>query len=212
MHKQLTAADLFKQNKVIPVVVINDVDKASAIVTALLEGGINAIEITLRTINALEIINLVAKQFPEMLVGAGTVLSDSDYHKAAGKGAKFIVSPGLSQELANTSHDYDIPFIPGAITPTEIINAYNLGFEYLKLFPAQSFNGIELLKSLSSPLPHIKFCPTGGINMNNIKQYLELPNVAAVGCSFIVSADVIKNSDYQQITKTCKTITSFINS
>jgi 2-dehydro-3-deoxyphosphogluconate aldolase/(4S)-4-hydroxy-2-oxoglutarate aldolase len=210
MQNSLTAAELFKQNRIIPVVVINEINKAEAVVSALIEGGITAIEVTLRTTNALEIIHLLAKKFPQMLVGAGTVLSDNDYHKAAGNGAKFIVSPGLSYELAKTSGDYTIPFIPGAITPTEIINAYNLGFTHLKLFPAQSFNGIELLKSLSSPFPNIKFCPTGGINMDNIKQYLTLPNVAAVGCSFIVSADIIKNEDYKQITQTCKTLLRII--
>ena len=205
MNEKLTCAHLFKLNKFVPVVILDDIDKAVPIAHALLEGGISVMEVTLRTKNALAIIEKLSKEVPQMITGAGTILTDDHYHLAVKHGAQFIVSPGLTPELANVSHDYDVPFLPGAITPTEIMQANLMGFDYLKFFPAESYNGYEVLKALSSPLSHIKFCPTGGINLDNAKKYLALPNVVGVGCSFFIKDDLVANNNFAQITQLAKT-------
>ncbi len=204
MKEKFTCAQLFQQNKFIPVVILNDIEKAVPIAHALLEGGISVMEVTLRTNNALDIIQKLAEDIPEMTTGAGTILNDDHYHIAVRHGAKFIVSPGLTPELTEVSNEYDVPFLPGAITPTEIMQASLMGFNYLKFFPAESYNGYSVLKSLSSPFTNVKFCPTGGVNLDNAKKYLALPNVVGVGCSFFITEDIIKNSSYSTITKLAK--------
>ena len=204
MNEKLTCEHLFRLNKFVPVVILNDIDKAVPIAHALLEGGISVMEVTLRTKNALAIIEKLSKEVPQMITGAGTILTDDHYHMAVKHGAQFIVSPGLTPELANVSRDYDVPFLPGAITPTEIMQANLMGFDYLKFFPAESYNGYEVLKALSSPLSHIKFCPTGGINLDNAKKYLALPNVVGVGCSFFIKDDLVASSNFAQITQLAK--------
>lgn len=204
MQNLSTCEQLFNKNKFVPVIVLNDIAKAVPVAHALLAGGISVMEVTLRTPNALAIIEKLANEVPEMITGAGTILIDDHYHKAVKHGAQFIVSPGLTAELAAVSHDYDVPFLPGAITPTEIMQASLMGFNYLKFFPAESYNGYDVLKSLSSPLAHIKFCPTGGINTANAKKYLDLPNVVGVGCTFLVKDDLVANSNYAKITELAK--------
>lgn len=200
----LTQANIFDQHKLIPVVAINDTQNAIALAHALLEGGINIMEITLRTPNALDIINIISSIIPEMLVGAGTILTEDQYHLAIKHGAKFLVSPGLSSTLKIVATEYDIPLIPGAITPTEIMQALEDGFDHLKFFPAESFNGINTLKSLHAIFPKVKFCPTGGISLNNLEQYIKLPNVAALGCSFLANSELINQGDFAQITTIAK--------
>lgn len=204
MIHYLTCEQLFAQNKVIPVVMLNDINKAVAVAHALLQGGISIMEVTLRTPNALAIIHALNKEIPEMIVGAGTILNDDQYHAAVAQGAKFIVSPGLTNELAKVSAAYPVPFLPGAITPTEIMQALLHGFEYLKFFPAESYNGYNTLKALSAPFPQAKFCPTGGINLDNMHKYLSLPNVVGVGCGFLVNDDLINQSNFSQITQLAK--------
>lgn len=204
MSNILTCEQMFNKNKVIPVVILNDIDKAVPIAHALLDGGISAIEITLRTPNAMAIIDKISKEVPQMLTGAGTVLTDDQYHVAVSNGAKFIVSPGLTGELVTVSHDYDVPFLPGAITPSEIMQALLMGFNYFKFFPSNAYNGYEVLKSLASPFPAAKFCPTGGINLDNAKQYLSLPNVVGFGCSFLIKDDWVQNNNFAQVTALAK--------
>lgn len=200
MIHALTCEQLFQHNKIIPVIVLNDVNKAVSIARALLLGGISIMEVTLRTPNALAIIKTIAQEVPEMIVGAGTVLNDEQYHRAVDHDAKFIVSPGLTGKLAAVHLTYDIPFLPGAVTPSEIMQALLLGFKYLKFFPSESYNGCSTLKSLASPFSEVKFCPTGGINLDNMQKYLSLPNVVGVGCSFLVTDELVKQNNFNQIT------------
>lgn len=204
MSNKLTCEQLFQKNKIVPVVILNDIDKAVPIAHALLEGGISVMEVTLRTPNALSIIAKLTKEVPEMITGAGTILNDDHYHKAIKHGAQFIVSPGLTPELVKVASQYDAPFLPGAITPTEIMQALLHGFDYLKFFPAESYNGYEVLKALSSPLSTVKFCPTGGINLDNARKYLALPNVVGVGCSFLIKEEQVASGNYTKITATAK--------
>lgn len=202
--KTASCAELFDKNKFVPVVILNDIDKAVPIAHALLEGGISVMEVTLRTENALKIIEKLNHDVPQMITGAGTILNDEHYHMAVKHGAQFIVSPGLTTELAQVSERYDVPFLPGAITPTEIMQAQLLGFDYLKFFPAESYNGYDVLKALSSPFANIKFCPTGGITLDTAKKYLSLPNVVGVGCSFFIKDEYIVNNNYEKITELAK--------
>ncbi|MFN8770106.1 MAG: bifunctional 4-hydroxy-2-oxoglutarate aldolase/2-dehydro-3-deoxy-phosphogluconate aldolase [Neisseriaceae bacterium] len=206
MNKKLTCEAIFAQNKIIPVVVLNDVNKAIPLAHALQDGGINIMEITLRTPNALQIIEKIHNSVSNIIVGAGTILTEDQYHTAIKHGAQFLVSPGLNNALINVKSDYTVPFIPGAITPTEVLCAYNAGFKYLKFFPAESYNGPSALKSLASVFPDIKFCPTGGINLDNIERYLSLPNIAGIGCSFVVTEELITTSNYAQITKLARQV------
>ncbi len=202
--KTNSCANLFEKNKFIPVVILNDIDKAVPIAHALLDGGISVMEVTLRTNNALKIIEKLNNEVPEMTTGAGTILTEEHYHMAVKHGAQFIVSPGLTAELTEVSKHYDIPFLPGAVTPTEIMQASLIGYQYLKFFPAESYNGYDVLKALASPFAHIKFCPTGGINIDNAKKYLTLPNVVGVGCSFFIKDEYITNNNYAKITELAK--------
>ncbi len=204
MSTTLTCEKIFSQNKIIPVVILNDIDKAVPVARALLAGGISVMEVTLRTPNALAIIEKLSNEVPEMMTGAGTILNENHYHKAVKHGAQFIVAPGLTKELAEVSRDYDAPFLPGAITPTEIMQALLYGFDYLKFFPAASYNGYDVLKALSSPLAAVKFCPTGGINIENARKYLALSNVVGVGCSFLIKEDAVASGNYAKITTTAQ--------
>ncbi|MCC2624931.1 MAG: 2-keto-3-deoxy-phosphogluconate aldolase [Burkholderiales bacterium] len=201
MQKYCTCEELLTNNTFIPVVVLDDISKAVPLAQALLAGGVKTMEITLRTKNALAIIETISKEVPDMLVGAGTVLNFDQYHLSIKHGAKFIVSPGLTNGLIETSRDYDAPFLPGAVTPTEVMLALEHGFNYLKFFPAENYNGVGTLKAFASVFSQVKFCPTGGITLDNAKNYLSLSNVLAVGCSFLAPTDLIKNNDFAAITE-----------
>lgn len=200
MSKQLTVDQLFMSNQLIPVVVLNALELAVPLAEALYEGGTTIMEITLRTPNALKIIKEIRTHVPQMIVGAGTVLTEDQYHLSVTNGANFIVSPGLTTELAKVFREYDVPFLPGAITPTEIMQAVNHGFDYLKFFPAESYNGINALKALASPFSQVKFCPTGGITLETAMTYLKLPNVVGIGCSFLVKEELLLTRQFDRIT------------
>lgn len=202
MNNYVTPEELFAKNKFVPVVVLDEVEKAVPLAMALLAGGISIMEVTLRTPNALKIIEIIANSVPEMTVGAGTVLTPKDYENALKHKSQFIISPGLTKELYEVSRNHDAAFLPGAVTASEVMNAMALGFNHLKFFPAN--NGYETLKALASPLPQVKFCPTGGINLENARKFLDLPNIAAVGCSFLVSHDLIKANAFDKITENAK--------
>lgn len=208
---KLTLEQLFRRNKFIPVVILDDITKAVPLAHALLAGGVSVMEVTLRTRSALSIIEKIADEVPEMIVGAGTVLSEDQYHLVVRHKAQFVVSPGLTAGLVQVSRDYDVPFLPGAITPTEVMQAANQGFNYLKFFPAESYNGLSVLKALASPLTNVRFCPTGGISITNAKQYLDLPNVVGVGCSFLAKEELIAKNDFAQITALAKQSIDLIN-
>ena len=200
MIKTLTCEQIFQQNKIIPVIILNDVTKAIPIARAFLAGGINCIEITLRTPKALSIIKHLTQEVPEMIIGAGTVITSHLYQMAIEHGAQFIVSPGITDYLIQTSHDYEVPLLPGAVTPTEVMQAMDHGFNYLKFFPAEAYNGYKVLQSLVSPFPTVKFCPTGGINLLNLKQHMSLSNVVGVGSSFLLQQSWIENNEFNKIT------------
>jgi 2-dehydro-3-deoxyphosphogluconate aldolase/(4S)-4-hydroxy-2-oxoglutarate aldolase len=200
MSHNFTCEELLSQNSCIPVVVLDDITKAIPLANALITGGINVMEITLRTPNALAIIEKISNEVPKMIVGAGTILTTKQYELAIKHGAKFIVSPGLSNELIKISNNYTTPFLPAAVTPSEVMQALEHNFTCLKFFPAESYNGIITLKAFSAIFKQIKFCPTGGISLDNIKNYLNLDNVLSVGCSFLAQDNLIKNNDFISIT------------
>lgn len=175
-----------EKNKIIPVVVINKVEDTLPTLRALAKGGINIAEITFRTACAAEAIALASFSLPEMIIGAGTVINKAQCAKAINAGAAFVVSPGFSLEVSKICKKHGIAYIPGAITPTEITNAVNEGFSILKFFPADSFGGVKTLKSLSAAFPGVSFVPTGGIDSSNMKEYLTLPFVKAIGGSFML--------------------------
>lgn len=192
--------ELLANNTFIPVVVLNDETKAIPLANALLKGGIKIMEITFRTKNAPKIIEKIVENVPDIVVGAGTILNADSYHIAVKHGANFIVSPGLTKELVDVASHYDIPLLPGAITPTEVMQAIDYGFNCLKFFPAEGFNGLNILKAYSQVFSEVKFCPTGGITLDNAKNYLGLKNVTAVGCSFLAQDSLINNNDFAAIT------------
>lgn len=173
-------------DRLIPVVVIKNLDDTEKILAALKKDGINCAEITFRTACAKEAIALAVEKFPDMNVGAGTVINGRQCVEALNAGAKFIVSPGLSVEVAEICKANDIPYYPGCVTPTEIMQALDLGITTVKFFPANVYGGLKALKALSAPFPQVKFIPTGGVNRENLDEFLAFDKVAAVGGSFFV--------------------------
>lgn len=172
--------------KRIPLITIKDVGETQAVLSRLIENGLNTAEITFRTECAEEAIRLGCKLFPDMNIGAGTVINAEQCERAVSAGAKFIVSPGLGKDVAAVCAKHDIPYYPGCVTPTEITEALSLGLTVLKFFPASVYGGVKALKALGGPFPQVKFIPTGGVNDENEAEYLALPNVFAVGGSYLV--------------------------
>ena len=173
-------------DKRIPVVVIREIEETKKILTALKAYGIDSAEITFRTPHAKEAIALAVKEFPDMLIGAGTVINARQCKDALSVGAKFIVSPGLSKEVASVCRRAKIPYYPGCVTPTEIMQALDLGLDIVKFFPADVYGGLKAMKALSAPFPQIKFIPTGGVNKDNLQEYLAWDKIYAVGGSSFV--------------------------
>ena len=172
--------------KKIPVVVIKEIGETEKILNALKNYGINCAEITFRTACAEEAIRLACKKFPEMEIGAGTVINAEQCERALAAGAKFIVSPGLSQGVAEVCKKSGVPYYPGCVTPTEIMQALELGITTVKFFPANVYGGLKAMKALAAPFPQIKFIPTGGVNNDNLDEFLAWEKIAAVGGSFFV--------------------------
>jgi 2-dehydro-3-deoxyphosphogluconate aldolase/(4S)-4-hydroxy-2-oxoglutarate aldolase len=185
---------------VIPVLKIDRLADAVPLARALAAGGLPAVEITLRTADAIDAIRLVADEVPEALVGAGTILSARNFDEAVDAGARFIVSPGTTQELHDCARASDVPFLPGGITPSEIMSLKEEGYSILKFFPAEQAGGAAFLKSLASPLAGVRFCPTGGISLANAHDYLGLSNVICVGGSWVAPDDLLKAKDWDGIT------------
>ena len=181
-------------DKLIPVVVIKQLDETEKILSALKNDGINCAEITFRTACAAEAIALACKKFPDMNVGAGTVINAAQCEEALKAGAKFIVSPGLSADVAKICKQRGVPYYPGCVTPTEIMAALDLGITTVKFFPANVYGGLKALKALSAPFPQVKFIPTGGVNRDNLDEFLAFDKVAAVGGSFFVE-DALKKAN-----------------
>ncbi len=172
--------------KYVPVVVIKELSETDKILTALKKSGINTAEITFRTACAAEAIAYACKNYPDMNVGAGTVINAEQCEAALKAGAKFIVSPGLSVAVAEVCKKNNIPYYPGCVTPTEIMQALELGITVVKFFPANVYGGLKAMKALAAPFPQIKFIPTGGVNRDNIDEFLAWEKIYAVGGSFFV--------------------------
>lgn len=180
-------------DKVIPVVVIKDVKDTVPTLKALKDGGINCAEITFRTACAAEAIAIGVKEFPDMNIGAGTIINLEQAQKAVESGAKFLVSPGLSAEVAKFASAKNVPYFPGCVTPTEIMQALKLGISVVKFFPANVYGGLKAIKALSGPFPQVKFIPTGGVDLDNLSEFLSFDKIYAVGGSFMMKGDVAEN-------------------
>lgn len=172
--------------KFIPIVVIDEISQTDKILTALKKSGINCAEITLRTDCALEAIEYACKNYPDMNIGAGTVINAEQCMATLKAGARFIVSPGLSVSIANICNERKIPYYPGCVTPTEIMQALELGITTVKFFPVNVYGGLEALKMLAAPFPQVKFIPTGFTDTGDIDKFLAFDRVAAIGGSFLV--------------------------
>lgn len=197
---------------IVPVVVLDKAEDAIPLANALLAGGVNFMEITLRTACALDAIKLVSANVPDMIVGAGTVINVEQAKKAVDAGAKFIVSPGLSVETVKWCNENDITCCPGCVTPTEIMTAISLGLKVVKFFPANVYGGIKAIKALSAPFGDVKFLPTGGVSADNMAEFLEVKSVAAVGGSWICTKADVNNGEFEKITKLSKEATDIIKS
>lgn len=180
------ALEKIKQYKIVPVATIQKIEDAEEMLGALVAGGLPVAEICFRTDCAEEAIKLAVKKYPAMLVGAGTVINKEQCERAIGAGAKFIVSPGLSKEVAKVCREKNVPYLPGAVTPTEIMQALSLNLTYLKFFPAGSFGGLNTIKALSAAFPQVRFMPTGGVNLANMNEYLAFPKIFACGGSWMM--------------------------
>lgn len=184
---------------VIPVVVLNDAEKAVPLAKALVNGGIPCAEVTFRTAAAEEAIRRIASSLPDMLLGAGTVLTIDQASRAVSAGARFIVSPGFDAELVDYCLAERIPVFPGCATPTEIMAAVKKGLNVVKLFPAQQLGGVSAVKALGAPFPGLSFIPTGGVSAKNLGDYLACDRVAACGGSWMVKASLVDEGDFASI-------------
>jgi 2-dehydro-3-deoxyphosphogluconate aldolase/(4S)-4-hydroxy-2-oxoglutarate aldolase len=196
-----SADELLQGVRVVPVVVIEDVDTAVPLAETLLASGLTAIEVTLRTASAIDAIAAIAEQVPELLVGAGSVRNATQVAAVIDAGAKFGVSPGHSDALLDAVAEARLPFIPGAITPSESLGLFDRGYALQKFFPAGVAGGIPYLQAVSGPLPEIRFMPTGGISAGNAPDYLSLANVSCIGGSWIVPGDALRAGDFEAIAK-----------
>ncbi len=189
----MNTKDMFQTIRALPVVVIKDIDDTIPTLRALCEGGLPAAEITFRTACAADAIRLGVKEFPDMYIGAGTVINAEQAKAAIDAGATFIVSPGLSASVAEVCKNADIPYFPGCATPTEIMAALELGITTVKFFPANVYGGLSAIKALSAPFPQVKFLPTGGVDLSNIKEFLAFDKIVACGGSFMMKGDIVAN-------------------
>ncbi len=197
-------------SRVVPVIVITDVAQAVPMAHALLAGGIDVMEITLRHSAGLPAIEAVAKHVPEMHVGAGTVTHAAEMARVQSAGARFALSPGMSDALVQAALDCRMPFMPGVMTPSEVMRARDHGFSLVKLFPAAQAGGMAMLKALGGPLADMRFCPTGGISVDNLADYLKLGNVAMVGGSWLTPSDAVQQGRWDEVTRLARQATGIV--
>jgi len=200
----MTAREVMEVSPIVPVIALDRVEDALPLAEALLEGGIAMMEITLRTDAGLKSIETIAKSMPEMNVGAGTVVNAESFQKAVGHGSQFVFSPGISEELMQSSRGLDIALIPGVATASEVMLAQNSGFDHCKLFPATVAGGTDALKAFGGPFASMRFCPTGGVKLSNLNDFLALENVLCVGGSWIVPKQAIAEKNFSEITRLCR--------
>lgn len=201
MTTPMTAALPAFRSRVVPVVVITDAQQAVPMAQALLDGGIDVIEITLRHSAALAAIEAVARAVPAMCVGAGTVTRAAEVRQVVDAGARFALSPGMTPALLDAVREATLPFVPGVMTPGEAMAARDAGYTLLKLFPAAQAGGLAMLKALGGPLADLRFCPTGGVGPDNLSSFLQQPNVAMVGGSWLTPADAVARGDWATVTR-----------
>ncbi|MFA0812266.1 bifunctional 4-hydroxy-2-oxoglutarate aldolase/2-dehydro-3-deoxy-phosphogluconate aldolase [Microbulbifer epialgicus] len=201
---QKNIADILQVAGVVPVLVVDQVEDALPLATALLEGGLNVLEVTLRTEAALGVVEQIAKHLPEAHVGTGTVLNGDDLRRSVDAGASFLVSPGATEQLLAAADAGEVPLLPGAATASEAMRLYEQGYRYQKFFPAQAAGGVPMLKSLAGPLAEVRFCPTGGISPDNAADYLALNNVVCVGGSWMASSTLVREKNWAEITRLSK--------
>lgn len=195
----MTVSESIQQMGVVPVVVLDDVNDAVPLGRALVDGGLLCAEVTFRTKSAEESIQIMTKEFPELLVGAGTVLTIEQVKRATEAGAKFIVSPGFDPEIVDYCLTNGISIFPGCTTPSDIAQAVKRGLNVVKFFPAEQFGGVSTIKALSAPFADIKFMPTGGINANNLENYLIFDRIIACGGSWMVKDELIKAGRFDEM-------------
>lgn len=195
----MTFAEQLAGCRVLPVVTAYDVDSTVQLAGALLKGGMTCIEITLRTDAALNSIRAVKEALPDMSVAVGTATSSRDVNSAAQAGADFCVSPGISVELLESTAAINMPFLPGVATPSEVMLGMSHGLDIFKLFPAVAVGGMDLLKAFGGPFPDVRFCPTGGLNPDNYRDFLALPNVICCGGSWMVAEPLVKSGNWEEV-------------
>ncbi|WP_444901066.1 bifunctional 4-hydroxy-2-oxoglutarate aldolase/2-dehydro-3-deoxy-phosphogluconate aldolase [Microbulbifer sp. SSSA007] len=201
---QKNIADILQAAGVVPVLVIEQVEDALPLATALLEGGLNVLEVTLRTEAAFGAVEQIAKHLPEAHVGTGTVLNSDDLRRSTDAGAGFMVSPGATEQLLAAADGSDVPLLPGAASASEVMRLFERGYRYQKFFPAQAAGGVPMLKSLAGPLAEVRFCPTGGVSPDNAADYLALNNVVCVGGSWMASSSLVREKNWAEITRLSK--------
>ena len=199
-----TLEEQFYDYAVVPVVVLNDTKDALPLAEALIKGGLPCAEVTFRTDAAEESIRLMCEKYPEMLVGAGTVLTTDQVDRAVAAGAKFIVSLGLDPEIVDYCLSKNIPVLPGCITPSEVAQAVKRGLKVVKFFPAEQAGGVAMIKAMAAPYTMVKFMPTGGISTKNLKDYLGCDKIICCGGSWMVKGDMIKNGEFDKIAEMTK--------
>ncbi|CDL81746.1 bifunctional 4-hydroxy-2-oxoglutarate aldolase/2-dehydro-3-deoxy-phosphogluconate aldolase [Xenorhabdus szentirmaii] len=205
---KITAENILTDGPIVPVIVIDEIEHAIPLAKALVEGGIRVLEVTLRTECALEAIRLIAKEVPEAIIGAGTVINPEQLAAVTEAGAQFAISPGLTDELLKAATAGSVPLIPGISTVSELMQGMNYGLKCFKFFPAEASGGVKTLKAIAGPFPQVRFCPTGGISPENYRDYLALNSVLCIGGSWLVPSDALKTKDYAQITKLARTAIS----
>ncbi|MFW5451415.1 MAG: bifunctional 4-hydroxy-2-oxoglutarate aldolase/2-dehydro-3-deoxy-phosphogluconate aldolase [Methylophagaceae bacterium] len=196
-----TIKEIMNSSPIVPVMVINKVEHAVPLAKALVKGGITVLEITLRTEAALESITRIKAEVPDAIVGAGTIINIETLNKAIAAGAEFIVSPGTTDKMIDAALATGVPLLPGVANPSEAMRLLEKGITEMKFFPAEAAGGIPMLKSIGAPIPQITFCPTGGVNQKNVKDYYSLSNVACVGGSWMCAANLVDDENWDEITR-----------
>ncbi|WKZ94038.1 bifunctional 4-hydroxy-2-oxoglutarate aldolase/2-dehydro-3-deoxy-phosphogluconate aldolase [Chimaeribacter arupi] len=198
---KVSAEQILTSGPVVPVIVINELEHAVPLAKALVAGGVKVLEVTLRTECALEAIRAIAREVPDAIIGAGTVINPQQLDEVISAGAQFAISPGLTASLLKAATDGPIPLIPGISTVSELMLGMDYGLREFKFFPAEANGGVKALQAIAGPFPQVRFCPTGGITPNNYRDYLALKSVLCIGGSWLVPADALSQRDYGRITE-----------
>ncbi|WP_338571979.1 bifunctional 4-hydroxy-2-oxoglutarate aldolase/2-dehydro-3-deoxy-phosphogluconate aldolase [Erwinia billingiae] len=197
---KISAEQILTSGPVVPVIVINKLEHAVPLAKALVAGGVRVLEVTLRTACALEAIRAIAKEVPDAIVGAGTVINPQQLREVTEAGAQFAISPGLTEDLLQAANAGTIPLIPGISTVSELMLGLDHGLREFKFFPAEANGGVKALQAIAGPFPQVRFCPTGGISPANYRDYLALNSVHCIGGSWLVPNDALESGDYDRIT------------